>query len=127
MAKLNQVTPFVVVADVARALEFYIQVLGFSVLQEQAGYAYIRRDSVALRLILASSDKNLQSSDSQQHCYIDVLDLDGLYAELEPELSKLPAGRVRAPFDTGYGMREFHVIDNDVLLISFGEKIQGNP
>ncbi len=28
---------------------------------------------------------------------------------------------VRAPFDTDYGQREFHVIDPDVLLLSFGE------
>ncbi len=36
----------------------------------------------------------------------------------------LPAGRFRPLFDTAYGQREFHVIDPDALLISFGERIR---
>lgn len=60
----------------------------------------------------------------QQSCYIDVLGLDALYEELKPNLDKLPSGRVRAPFDQSYGQREFHVIDEDALLVFFGEPIE---
>ncbi|MGE4185814.1 MAG: hypothetical protein AB7E81_12590, partial [Hyphomicrobiaceae bacterium] len=59
--------------------------------------------------------------------YIDVDDVDALYAELAPQLAALPAGRVRAPFDQPYGQRELHVIDEDCSLIFFGQRIASSP
>jgi len=37
-------------------------------------------------------------------------------------IMRLPEGRVRAPFNQPYGQREFHVIDEDSLLLFFGEE-----
>jgi len=123
MANLKSITPFVPVTDMEKSVDFYQRVLGFKARIKTEFYSYVERDSIALRLIRAGADKDMSHPDSQVHCYVDVSDLDNLYAELEPELTKLPQGRVRAPFDTDYGQREFHVIDPDVLLISFGEPI----
>ena len=78
---------------------------------------------MGFRLVSKSPDKDLSHPYSQQHCYIDVTNIDALYAELKPELEKLPKTRVRQLFDTDYGQREFHVIDPDALLISFGEQL----
>ncbi len=124
MATLNKLTPFVVVSDMADSISFFQDILGFTVRLHVEGYAYLSRDSVAIRLILADSEKDLKSPNSQQHCYIDVTGIDELYDELEPRLQALSKGRVKAPFDTQYGQREFHVIDPDALLISFGERTQ---
>jgi hypothetical protein len=84
----------------------------------------MRRDNAAIRLLEVLPERELGDRRSQQHVYIDVNDVDGLDAELKPELDRLPHGRVRAPFDTEYGQREFHVTDLDALLISFGQKIE---
>lgn len=55
--------------------------------------------------------------------YIDVEDVDELYAELKPKLDLLPAGQVQPPFDQDYGQREFTVIGPDGDIIAFGEGI----
>jgi len=123
MVQLTNITPFVVVSNIEDSIAFYKDVLGFSVQVSNDFYAFMLRDTVGLRLILAGEGKDLTDSNAQQHCYIDVDDIDDLYEELEPNLSQLPEGRVRPPFNTDYGQREFHVIDNDVLLISFGGAI----
>jgi len=112
MAVLKQITPFVPVTDMSASVAFFETVLGFDAVLHRPEYAYLVRDTVALRLI-----------NSQFHCYIDVQGIDELYASMEPQLSTLPSGRVRAPFNTEYGQREFHVIDLDAFLISFGEAI----
>lgn len=114
--RCTTITPIVPVSDLDRALDFYTRVLGFSVQAQVEGYAYIVRDDVAIRLI-----KALDERPAEQACYICVENLDGLFHELEPGLSGLPQGRVRPPFDQPYGQREFHVIDEDSVLIFFGE------
>ncbi len=123
MAHLKQITPIVPVADLDRAITFFQTSLGFTVTAQMDGYAYLTRDSIAIRLIQASPGTDTHDPKRQQSCDIDVKGLDSLYAELKTNLDKLPPGRVRAPFNQSYGQREFHVIDEDSLLIFFGESI----
>lgn len=123
MAHLKQITPIVPVANMERAIAFFQTSLGFAVTVKMDGYAYLTRDSIAIRLIQAAPGTDTHDPKRQQACYIDVEGLDSLYAELKPNLDQLPPGRVRAPFNQTYGQREFHVIDEDSLLIFFGESI----
>ena len=120
---LTQITPFVPCTSLQTQIAFYRDVLGFSVGFEADNYAFLKRDGAAVRLVEVSKDVDLHHPERQQSFYIDVQNLDGLYASLEPALSQLPDGRVRAPFDQDYGQREFHVIDEDCTLIFFGQKI----
>lgn len=115
--KCTAISPIVYVGELDRAIDFYVRVLGFRVGASMEGYAYIVREGVAIRLI-ASHDN---SSGGGQSCYICVENIDDLYAELKPRLDLLGDGRVKPPFDQPYGQREFHVIDEDGLLIFFGE------
>lgn len=55
--------------------------------------------------------------------YIDVEDVDALYAELKPRLDLLPTGHMRPPCDRSYGQREIAVIGPDGDLIGFGSPI----
>ena len=123
MPRMTQITPFVLTSDMDRAIGFFETFLGFATGFRADNYAFLRRDAVAIRLLEVEDDVDLHDPRRQQHCYIDVEDIDGLYAELRPRLEALPEGRVRPPFDTYYGQREFHVIDEDALLISFGQAI----
>lgn len=126
MPRLKQITPMVPVADIDRTIDFFSGTLGFMATYRAAGYAFLRRDSVASRLVQACEPDDMHAPKRQQSCYVDVEDIDGLYAEMKPRLDQLPEGRVRPPFDTFYGQREFHVADPDALLIMFGEPVRAS-
>ncbi|MEO0497551.1 MAG: VOC family protein [Pseudomonadota bacterium] len=121
---MTQITPFILCSDLGEALSFYCDVLGFEAGFVTEGlYAFIRRDAAAIRLLQASPELDLSSPDRQNSCYIDVDDVDELYAQLKARLDGLPEGRVRPPFDQQYGQREFHVHDQDCTLLFFGAAI----
>lgn len=121
--RLHRITPFVPCTKLDTQIAFYRDVLGFTLGFHADNYAFLSRDDVAVRLVEVDSDINLHAPERQQSFYIDVQEIDALYAEMVPQLSKLPSGRVRAPFDQDYGQREFHVIDEDCTLIFFGEAV----
>ncbi|MCH9808887.1 MAG: VOC family protein [Alphaproteobacteria bacterium] len=121
--RLHQITPFVPCTKLDDQIAFYSAVLGFSVGFRADNYAFLRRDDVAVRLVEVDADVNLHAPERQQSFYIDVREIDALYASMEPRLKDLPKGRVRAPFNQDYGQREFHVIDEDCTLIFFGQSI----
>ena len=120
---MKSITPIVPVSNINKSTIFFEDTLGFQAKIKQDNYAYLTRDDIAIRLICAPPDVNMHDEERQISCYIDVEDVDGLYKELEPKLENLPEGRLRKPFNQSYGQREFHVIDEDALLIFFGEKI----
>ena len=119
--RCTTITPIVPVRDMDRAVKFYTEILGFSAARDGDSYAYLTWDDTAIRLLAATGEE----SPPEQSCYICVRNLDELYLRLKPKLDTLPKGRVRAPFDQPYGQREFHVIDEDSLLIFFGEPLPG--
>ncbi len=121
--KLHQITPFVPCTRLQKQIAFYRDRLGFEVGFSADNYAFLRRDDVAVRLVEVSDSVDLSHPERQGSFYIDVDEIDALYAQMEPRLADLPAGRVRAPFNQDYGQREFHVIDEDCTLIFFGESL----
>lgn len=121
--KLHQITPFVPCTRLQKQIAFYRDRLGFEVGFSADNYAFLRRDDVAVRLVEVSDSVDLNHPERQGSFYIDVNEIDALYAQMEPRLADLPAGRVRAPFNQDYGQREFHVIDEDCTLIFFGESL----
>ena len=120
--RLDTITPLVSVSDIDDAVQFFEETLGFTATVRMKGYAYLKRDAVAVRLIDAPPGENINGKARRTACYIDVTDLDALYASMKQKLDQLPAGMVRAPFNQEYGQREFHVI-YEALLIFFGETI----
>lgn len=122
--ELTQITPFVPCTVLGVQIEFYRDVLGFTLGFQAEGYAFLHRDKVAVRLVQVSDDVDLHNPERQGSFYIDVKGVDALYAGLKPALEVLPKGRVRAPFDQPYGQREFHVADEDCTLVFFGETVR---
>lgn len=122
MSNFQQVTPFLHVANLQKALDFFTDILGFSVLFRQDGYAYIHRETVGFRLLQAE-DCEVSPGRRRFAYYIDVRDVDALYAELKPKLDMLPPGDVHGPADKPYGQRELLVLAPDGELIAFGMAI----
>lgn len=121
--QLQAITPFVPCTNLQMQVDFFEKILGFKLGFREDNYAFLRRDAAAVRLIQVDPGVDLSTPDRQGSFYIDVEDIDALYANMKPALDKLPAGRVRAPFDQPYRQREFHVADEDCTLIFFGEGI----
>ncbi|MEM6498239.1 MAG: VOC family protein [Pseudomonadota bacterium] len=125
--KLTQITPFVPCSSLQTQIAFYRDTLKFEVGFQTANYAFLKRDAVAIRLVQVDAGIDLSTPERQNSFYIDVVDIDGIFADLEAGLAALPADRVRAPFNQDYGQREFHVIDEDCTLVFFGEQIRSGP
>jgi len=122
MTNFLQVTPFLHVPDLQKALDFFTDILGFSVPYRMEGYAYVHRETVGFRLLQAEACE-VSPGHRRFACYIDVRDVDALHAELKPKLDTLPAGDVHGPADKPYGQRELLVLAPDGELIAFGMAI----
>ena len=122
--RLTQVTPFVPCTSLEKQVAFYRDVLGFEVgFLIEGIYAFLKRDDTAVRLVKVGDDVDLHHPERQNSFYIDVQDIDALWAKLQQRLAELPEDRVRAPFNQDCGQREFHVADEDRTLIFFGEAV----
>jgi catechol 2,3-dioxygenase-like lactoylglutathione lyase family enzyme len=124
MSNFIQITPFMHVTDIERALTFFTETLGFKVLLRVANYAYIHRETVGFRLLEEKGPDGAPPGNRRFAYYIDVHDVDLLYAELKPKLDLLPKKDVYGPVDQSYGQRELLVLAPDGNLIAFGHAIQ---
>lgn len=118
MPQLQHITPFMRVPDIDAAVAFFVDVLGFKIGFRAGDYAFVSRDNVAFRIV---EDAPLPARGNGRYMsYIDVADVDALFAELKPKLDRLPAGHVVPLCDQPYGQREFAVLGPDGDLIGFG-------
>lgn len=121
--RLHQITPFIPCTKLQPQIQFYRDRLGFSLGFEAINYAFLKRDDVAIRLVEVSDHVDLSHAERENSFYVDVTDIDAVWAAMAPRLKDLPPERVRAPFNQDYGQREFHIADEDCTLIFFGESL----
>jgi catechol 2,3-dioxygenase-like lactoylglutathione lyase family enzyme len=122
---IENAATIVPVADIHRSVDFYVDVLGFDpgFMAGDGSFARVSRDNAVIQFIHTSDPDVLKATADNISIYLTVDGVDRLYASLQPALDRLGEGRVRAPFDQPYGMREFHVKDPDGCLLFFGERI----
>lgn len=123
MSNFIHVTPFLHVPDIRAAIAFFTDILGFRVEFRLPDYAYVERESVGFRLLEAGHIDRPLTGDRRFRHYIDVRDVDALYAELKPALDTLPPGDVHGPETKAYGQRELLVLAPDGDLIAFGQAV----
>lgn len=119
-----QVTPFMHVPDIDAALRFFEDILGFKTLYRAGTYAYVQRETIGFRLLQNEGEDGAPAGNRRFSYYIDVRDVDALYAELKPKLDTLPAKDVHGPADKPYNQRELLVLAPDGNLIAFGHAIK---
>jgi catechol 2,3-dioxygenase-like lactoylglutathione lyase family enzyme len=121
MSNFVHVTPFMHVQNIEQALTFFTNILGFEVWFRMTDYAYIQRETVGFRIL----ESNEAPPGNRRYAYyIDVRDVDQLYAELKPKLDTLPVGDVEGPVNQDYGQRELLVLAPDENMIAFGQAIK---
>jgi len=126
MSNFIQVTPFMHVDDIEKALLFFNDILGFETLLRQENYAYLHRETVGFRILEQRGPDGAPAGNRRFAYYIDVRDVDRLYAELKPKLDTLPKGDVYGPVNQPYGQRELLVLAPDGNLIAFGHALGGS-
>ncbi len=125
MSNIIRVTPFMIVPDLEAALSFFVDILGFTLWFKSPGYAYVQRETAAFRLL---EQKDFDASYKARYAYyIDVEDVDALYAELQSKLATLPDHNHHAPTTKPYGQREMLICAPDGNLLVFGQTIFHDP
>ena len=120
---IEDAVAIVPVRDIEAAVDFYADILGFErrFVSDDKSFAITVHGDAAIHFVRTDDADALHATANNISIYLWVRQLDALYATLEARLDELPEGRVRAPFDQPYGMREFHVKDPDGCLLLFGE------
>ena len=121
MSNIVHVTPFLRVPDLGVALDFFTRVLGFAVPFQMENYAYLALDTAGLRLLAESDVTPVTREQAHTTVYIDVRDVDSLYADLQSRLATLPAEDVQAPVNQRWRMRELSVRMPDGNWLTFGQ------
>lgn len=123
--RLQQATPFLQVTDLKAALNLFTGLLGFEIgfQAHSPGYAYIHRDGAAFRLVENTCAEEQTHPTGRMAYYVDVQDIDALWAELEPRLKDFPGAYLRGPINQPYGMREIHILAPDGETLAFGEEV----
>lgn len=116
----DKITPIIPVADLENATDWFKRCLGFSAQAVGVDMVHLSRDAAHIRLVLKVPDMDMSDPKRQQSVYIDVTDVDAVYATYRTEMEA--AGKDCAPFDRPYGMREIHII-YESLLIYLGQPI----
>jgi len=122
--KMERVAPVFPVRDVAAALEHYRR-LGFQAdaYGERDGgaliYGFVRRGAIELHL---ARTKNLDPAQNTSSAYLYVDDADRLFAEWS---AAGVGGRLQAPSDTPYRLRELVHVDPDGNLLRVGSPLRG--
>jgi catechol 2,3-dioxygenase-like lactoylglutathione lyase family enzyme len=125
LVHMRRVAPVFPVRDVDAALRLYKR-LGFRgepyEVSDNDGffYGYLSWDDVVLHLKRVSELDPLRTTSA---CYIWVYDADALYQKWSQE--SLP-GRLHAPEDTAYGLRELGYVDPDGNLLRIGSEMCGD-
>ncbi len=117
-----RITPFIHVPDIEAAVAFF-NALGFKTYVRFSDYAYVQRECAGVRLLQNRGNDGAPPGNRRFAYYIDVEDIESLYAELKPVLDSMPAGDVHGPADKHYGQRELCILAPDGNLLVFGQAI----
>jgi catechol 2,3-dioxygenase-like lactoylglutathione lyase family enzyme len=121
MVAFESATPALPVRDVARAVAFYRERLGFAPVHEDRGLAVLRRDAVEL-ILWAANSPNIPGAEphlaGSASCRVRVAGLRTLDATYRAQGVVHPNGAVaRQP----WGVDDFSVLDADGNLLGFYE------
>ena len=124
MGHFVQITPFMHVPDLEKACAFFVDILGFARHPfPYTEYAYVNHENAGIRIMVNNGADGAPPGNRRFCYYIDVNDVDALYAELKPKLDTLPQGDVHGPEDKHYGQRELLVLAPDGNVLAFGQAI----
>lgn len=117
-ARLRVMSAVLIVADVARSIDFYVTVLGCTEcfrVGEPPDFAAVEREALVLNLMPAA---RAPAALGQARLHVMVTGLDALHAEFVARGCAMEV----PPTDFWYGLREFSLRDPDGNRLTFGEE-----
>jgi len=121
-ANLAQITPFMHVADMNSALDWF-ELIGFQALFRDANYAYVSRDGIGVRVLESRGEDGAPHVPHRGFAYyIDVHDVDAIHAEVAAKLAAAGV-EVHGPMNQEYRQRELMIRAPDGNVFVFGQGI----
>jgi catechol 2,3-dioxygenase-like lactoylglutathione lyase family enzyme len=121
MTNVHQITPFLHVPDIEAALSFFCNTLSFEMKFRESNYAYIELAHCGLRLLEEPRRVLTPDGKARVSVYVDVSNVDELYAQIREGLDRLPSDRVKGIVNTSWNQREFQVRLPDGDWLTFGQ------
>lgn len=125
LATLTGISPVLLVSDLARAVAYYRDRLGFSceVHGDPPNFAVAERDAAVILLALSDQPErivpNWRIVENIWNAYIRVDDAEAIYAEVQERGAPIDY----TIYDAPHGFREFGVQDPDGHDIAFGQRL----
>ncbi|MBY0520771.1 MAG: VOC family protein [Sphingomonas sp.] len=118
-----QITPFMQVRELAPAIAFFVDILGFTLGFQADNYAYVSLDGAGIRILENDCPEELGQPHRGFAYYIDVRNLAAVQTAIGDRLATLSEGDVIGPIDQPYGQRELIIRAPDGNLLVFGQAI----
>ena len=113
---LKYAVPILASLNEQETVAFYTEKLGFTFHSSWDGYLIFSRDGMNLHLWPCTSAEIAKNTG----CYINVTEVDKLYAEYEPHGIIHPEGKLEVkPWE----MKQFSIVDNNGNIIHIGEDV----
>jgi catechol 2,3-dioxygenase-like lactoylglutathione lyase family enzyme len=113
---LKTATPILASLNADETIKFYTERLGFTFHNNWDGYLIFSKDEINIHL-WPTSDESIPKNTG---CYVNVTEVDKLYAEYEKQGVVHPNGKLK---NMPWQMRQFSILDNNGNIIHFGEDI----
>jgi len=115
----NSAVPILASLNEDETVQFYTEKLGFTFHSAWDGYLIFSRDGVNIHL-WPCNDAEIAKNTG---CYVNVSEVDKLYAEYKQHSIIHPNGDLETkPWE----MRQFSILDNNGNIFHFGEDVSGD-
>ena len=111
---LKSAVPILASLNEEESVKFYTEKLGFTFHSSWEGYLILSKDKVFIHL-WPCTDPEIPKNTG---CYVNVTDIDSLYAKYEPLGVVHPNGKLE---EKPWKMKQFSILDNNGNIIHFGE------
>ena len=116
--RIVSVAPMLNVADSIAEIAFFRDVLGFTNLMNDPGYAVMHRDGNEVHIAENHDEEVLSHVNGRMQIYVQTDDIDALWQLAQPFSETY---RMRALFEREYGMTEFHIHTPGGILVFVAE------
>lgn len=120
MQQIKGVRFVLAVHDLTKSVAYYTKQLGFTLLEEPPGWAFLRRESWLL--MLGECKDSIETKKLGDHSYFAYIDADNVEKLFEEFSSKDVTIRKQLKSEP-WGMKEFSIETIDGHRIMFGEQI----
>lgn len=117
-ARIVSVAPMLNVADSIAEIAFFRDVLGFTDLLGEPGYAVMHRDGNEVHIAENHDEAVLSHVKGHMQIYVQTDDIDAMWERAKPFSETY---RTRELFEREYGMTEFHMETPGGILVFVAE------